>query len=379
MSKSRRAVVAIPVCNEAEWIEKCLIALDQQRYVPPDRVVLLLNNCTDDTAERVRRLAPTLQTPVVMQECVLEGDQANAGHARRLAMQCASEGLQNHDVLLTTDADGRVTPDWLIANMSALEAGAEVICGCAEIDQSDAELIPRHLHEDDARERELCSLLDQISSILDPDPNDPWPRHTEHSGASIAVTVSSWRLVGGIPAVPSSEDRAFIEALRMVDAKIRHDPAAKVIVSGRTEGRAAGGMAETILRRMGKQDDFTDGSLEPAEDRFRRSLLKAQARTLWATKAYDFSKLKEGICLPDETVRRALDSTFFGQAWKILEDSSPLLQRRSVRFVNLSKEIKIASAIRDLAAELQPQLEYQLINSGINREASRKRLIDALH
>jgi GT2 family glycosyltransferase len=379
MSKSRRAVVAIPVCTEAECIEACLTSLDQQRHVALHRVVLLLNNCTDDTAERVRRLTPTLRIPVLMQECILERAEANAGHARRLAMQRAAEGLLDHDVLLTTDADGRVTPDWLATNMSALTAGADVVCGCAEIDPSDARLIPRHLHEDDARERELCSLLDQISSILDPDPNDPWPRHTEHSGASIAVTVSSWRRVGGIPAVASSEDRAFIEALRMVDAKIRHDPAARVIVSGRTKGRAAGGMAETILRRIGMQDEFTDDSLEPAEDRFRRSLLKGQAGTIWTTKSDDLSKLNECLCLPDDTVRRALDSVFFGQAWKTLEDSSPLLQRRKVRFVDLPKEIKIAYIIRDLAAELQPQLENRLMNSEPGFEAPRTTQVDALH
>src|ERR1700710_2246631 len=86
----------------------------------------------------------------------------------------ASKDLLDHDVLLTTEADGRATPGWLAANLTALATGVDVICGCAEIDPCDAELIPKHLHEDDALERELCSRLDEITAILDPDPYDPW-------------------------------------------------------------------------------------------------------------------------------------------------------------------------------------------------------------
>ncbi|RZK75701.1 MAG: glycosyltransferase family 2 protein, partial [Methylobacterium sp.] len=43
-----RAVVAIPVRNEAERIAACLGALDAQTGLPPGSlgVVLFLNNCT---------------------------------------------------------------------------------------------------------------------------------------------------------------------------------------------------------------------------------------------------------------------------------------------------------------------------------------------
>jgi len=38
--------------------------------------------------------------------------------------------------------------------------------------------------------------------------------------------------------------------LRLVDTKIRHAPEVSVSVSGRLKGRAAGGMADMIRRRL---------------------------------------------------------------------------------------------------------------------------------
>ncbi len=118
--------------------------------------------------------------------------------------------------------------------------------------------------EADAQECHYAALLDEIDAHIDPVPFDPLPRHDEHSGASIAVTVAAWARAGGIPDVHSSEDRAFFNALRRIDARVRHLNEAVVTVSGRTEGRAAGGMADTIRRRMVATDAFLDSRLEPA-------------------------------------------------------------------------------------------------------------------
>jgi hypothetical protein len=82
-------------------------------------------------------------------------------------------------------------------------------------------------------------------------------------------------------------DRALIEALRRIDARIRHDPAICVAVSGRITGRAAGGMAETIRRRMVRQDEFTDASLEPAEDAVRRADFRQRTRMVRAGQSVD--------------------------------------------------------------------------------------------
>jgi hypothetical protein len=237
-------------------------------------IVLLLNNCTDDTSSIVRNLVPALSVSVHTFNITLPAELANAGYARRMVMTQAEEFVQDNGVLLTTDADACVDSNWIAFNLLELERGADAVAGRIEIDPAEAGMIPARLHEDDARECTYADLLDRINAEFDPDPFDPWPRHSEHSGASIAVTVSAYRRAGGIPNMPLGEDRAFFSALRRIDARIRHAPEVRVVVSGRTIGRAVGGMADTIRKRMIKPDETIDDRLEPAEDAARRAHLR---------------------------------------------------------------------------------------------------------
>jgi glycosyltransferase involved in cell wall biosynthesis len=179
------AVVAIPVKDEAERIANCLRALSVQSGISRHQIVLLLNNCADDTAAIVRDLASNLPMPVHQIEVALPPEHANAGCARRLAMRAAEDFVAPHGVLLTTDADACVYPNWIAANLLALRQGADAVAGCIEIDPAEAALIPPKLHEDDARECAYAAWLDEIHARLDWDPADPWPRHSEQSGASI--------------------------------------------------------------------------------------------------------------------------------------------------------------------------------------------------
>ena len=335
-------VVAIPARNEAERIGVCLTALNAQSQ-RPDAVVLLLNNCTDRTEHVARSLMPSLsyRLDVVCRE--LPPPSANAGHARRLVMQLAAEQAGSDGVLLTTDADAIVPPDWMERNLRALRLGADIVCGRAVIDPVEAAIIPAHLHEDDARECRLIALLDRLAWSLDPEPHDPPLRHVEASGASLAVKVRAFRRVGGIPDIRSGEDRAFVRALWMMDAKVRHDPAVQVVVSGRVVGRAEGGMADAIRRRMLMQDEFTDDQVEPALDAFCRYCLRYRSRRAWARHS-DVS-LAEDMHLSPDVLRDCLDHRFFGQTWASLEAVSPVLRRQRVRFVDVASEIAVAEAL----------------------------------
>ena len=127
-----------------------------------------------------------------------------------------------------------------------------------------------------------CSTRSQACTSLMP--ADPWPRHQEESGASIAVCAGAYRRAGGMPPAPLAEDRAFFAALRRIDARIRHAPEVSVVVSGRILGRAAGGMADTIRRRLMTPDSWLDPRLEPAADRMRRLALRAARRDAWRTR-----------------------------------------------------------------------------------------------
>ena len=163
----------------------------------------------------------------------------------------------------------------------------------------------------------------------DPDPADRG-LDTEHSGASIAVALSAYRKAGGIPAVPVGEDRAFIEALRRVDARIRHAPEVRVVVSGRIRGRAAGGMADTIRRRLVRSDETLDERLEPARIAAERAWMRGYARQLWSADkpsdhSIDWLSLRSKV--PAAQIRDLLESARFGEAWFQLESRSPALRR----------------------------------------------------
>ncbi len=270
MATDLKTVVAVPVKDEAARIAGCMSALALQRDVAPDAIVLVVNNTTDETAAIIRDLAYSLPVPIEVIEHVFPPEQASAGAARRMAMERAAALLVEDGVLLTTDADGRVPSDWVAANLCHLRRGNDAVAGRAVLDPAEEAAIPERLRQDDALECAYAAALDEIASIVAPIPWDPWPRHTEHSGASIAVTLSAYRAAGGMPAAPIAEDRRFFAALRETGARIRHAPEIEVVVSGRLIGRAEGGMADTIHRRMARADPYLDDTLEPAMDFWHR-------------------------------------------------------------------------------------------------------------
>ena len=317
------AVVAIPVRDEVERIADCLLALEGQDGPAPG-VVLLVNNTTDATVSHAAELIPTLRCPVHVVEHTFSPARANAGNARRLAMDLADELAPTDVPLLTTDADGRVAPGWLAANLRHLERGLDAVFGRAVIDPVEAARIPPALHEADARECAYAALLDEIEALIDPDPDDPWPRHTERSGASIAVSRQAFRAADGVPAVPLGEDRAFHQALRRIDARIVHARDVEVVVSGRILGRADGGMADTIRRRLAVADTMLDDALEPASARVRRVQLRRAARRAFCASA--------------------AATEVFGAAWSVLDSTIP---RQRVAVADLGAQMAVAAAIRD--------------------------------
>jgi GT2 family glycosyltransferase len=352
------AVAAIPARNEEERIEACLSALDGQEGARLDHIVLLVNNSEDGTAAIARGMKLHSATKLWVTECTLPPDQANAGYARALAMKAARKLAGAYGVLLTTDADGLVDPDWLLSNLAILKAGADAVAGWVDLHPLEWGQIPKRLHEDDARECAYDALCDEIHARIDPDPADPWPRHTQHSGASIAVTSTAFSRCGGIPAVSSGEDRAFIAALRRVDARVRHAPEVHVTVSGRTEGRAEGGMADTIRRRLLQQDEFLDERLEPAYACAHRATCRAELRLAFNDSEGDISSVANRLVLKQSVVRDLLRAAYFGMAWEAAEATAPALQRTRVRPTALAYETAIAKSI---LAKLRLRTDNELV------------------
>ena len=330
-------VVAIPAKDEAERIVACLLGLARQTC-RPHAVVVLANNCSDGTPAIASDMATALPYRLHVECNDFPMMHANAGQARRLAMDLSEQRVRPDGVLLTTDADAVAGPDWIERNCKAITGGADAVCGRVVLHPSEAALIPAHLHADDALECRLIALLDRLADRLDPEPADPLPRHTEAAGASLAVTPAAFRRIGGIPALPSGEDRAFVRALARIDARIRHDPSIVVSVSGRIIGRAPGGMADTLRRRMQRQDEYADEQVEPAVDAYRRYDFRSRVRRAWQRQSLP-AELAIDLGIAPHLLDHMLAENYFGSAWACIEAASPFLTRRPVRFGELPRQI----------------------------------------
>jgi hypothetical protein len=154
------------------------------------------------------------------------------------------------------------------------------------------------------------------------------------------------RRVGGMPCLRSGEDRALIGRLRLIDARVRHDPKISVVVSGRIHGRTPGGMADTIRRRIVKQDEFVDDRIEPAWSAFYRIRMKRWFSVLWRQpNGEQLHRLARLLAIAPDVVREAVGAPYFGLAWARIEQASSLLSPRRVRFVDLPRETAIARGI----------------------------------
>jgi cellulose synthase/poly-beta-1,6-N-acetylglucosamine synthase-like glycosyltransferase len=346
-------VVAIPVRDEEERLPACLRALARQRdrlgqAIPPTlvRVVVFANNCTDRSAGLARKLGAGLSLEVRVVEARLPPAGAHAGAARRAAMDLAAAWLaeagDRDGVILTTDADSRVAPNWIAENLAAFAAGAEAVLGRIDLDEEGARL-PEALHRRGELEDTYERLLTELSWLLDPLGHDPWPHHATISGASLGVTRAAYCRVGRLPRVPVGEDKALIALLSRHDARIRHCPTAHVITSGRTHGRAPGGVADALAIRSREPDAFCDEALEPFRVAFARAAWRGRLRRRHGAGRLALDQdwtAKLGIS-PRE-VNDIIQESAFGAVWEAIEDRSPLFARRLLRPAELPEQISIA-------------------------------------
>lgn len=253
----RRIAVALPAKNEVAQLPACLAALDQAAAIYGGSVslVVLANDCTDATAEIARHADVRHARLQLVQLSLLDGAR-HAGWARRLALDAAAATLDaSDDVLLSTDADTCVAPDWIARAVAHLDDGVAAVAGRALTRRDER----RSLGDDAARRLNLLgryyTALDWLRAERSPEPHDAWPRHYYEGGASIALSLGWYRAIGGAPTPSVAEDRALFAAVRAAGGLVRHPLDVRVFTSSRLEGRAPGGMADAFARWISQPDD----------------------------------------------------------------------------------------------------------------------------
>lgn len=255
----RGVCVCVPARDEAVHIPILIDALAEQDLPSPVLVALCVNNSSDGTAKVARAAVARSGGRVTMK--LIEVDfapaLAHAGSARRAAMDLGARWLSADDALLiSTDADCRPPADWVRANLDAAGAGA-IVGGRIELDGA-ADVSPQI-----ARMRRRFDAYWQrvraIEDAIDPVPWDPPPRHGDHTGASLALSVGLYVRAGGVPVIPTGEDRALVEAGVKAGGRLVHPQSVWTRASCRTAGRAAGGMATDMQRWLGEENPLVPG------------------------------------------------------------------------------------------------------------------------
>lgn len=208
--------VAIPAHNEAASLAACLDSVLLATRHPAlggegTEVIVVLDACTDASdriaAERgVRTIAIGAR---------------NVGIARALGARCLLGAGARW--LAFTDADSRVAPDWLAAQLALR---ADVVCGCIEVD--------------DWTERTQEIRLRFLERYTHAD------GHRHIHGANLGVSSHAYRRCGGFQPVVVSEDVALVDALLRCEARIVWSAAPRVVTSARADVRACGGFGDTL-------------------------------------------------------------------------------------------------------------------------------------
>ena len=249
-------VIAVPARDEACRIARTLEALGQQIGETPEscRIIVLANNCTDDTAARACLAARTLAFKVDVIEVDFPPQTAHVGRARGHILSLAAESLAHYPegILATTDADTLVAPDWAQRTRLAL-VSADAVGGRILTLPEERRALPRELRRLQLQDTAYHLLASQLLCRLAPDPFDQWPRHHQHFGASLALRLSAWRQLGAWPEVRCLEDVALIAALTRLDLRVRHCPEVRVWTSARMSERVEVGLSSQLREWKGLQ------------------------------------------------------------------------------------------------------------------------------
>ncbi|BAT61864.1 glycosyl transferase family 2 [Variibacter gotjawalensis] len=238
--------ICVPARDEEQRLPILLNALADQDIDGLIPIAICLNNSVDRSDQMIEeaRIRHRGRLKIHLDRCSFSESLAHAGSARSAAMQLGARTLTFDGVLLTTDADARPPLDWVRENLRAIAAGADIVGGKLELDECEP------LTSASARAQKSWALywrqVREIEDAIDLRPDDPPPRHGDHTGASLALTLDIFRRAGGVPLIPIGEDRALVDAAVMAGGRLVHPLRVWTRVSPRYDGRAAGGMAETM-------------------------------------------------------------------------------------------------------------------------------------
>ncbi|GAB3548897.1 glycosyltransferase family 2 protein [Spirosoma fluminis] len=359
--------VIIPARNEAHHITSTLDALRHQQDADGQplnpaiyEVLLLANNCTDqtyDVALRYQQQHPDFSLHIA--QIKLPAPQANIGTVRRMLMDDAHRRLMSigkpEGIIASTDGDTVVDTYWLHHIMREIANGNDAVGGRILTHRDASNVRLYHL-----RDVMYRTLVAKAEALLDPSAHDPWPRHFQHFGASVAVTCQTYERVGGLPPKPYLEDEAFYWALFRADAKVRHSPNVKVITSARQQGRVEVGFSQQLRYWADMSQSKTSCQLaEPAEAVMIRLHNRQRLRSIWLSRfasssTSSLASVASALQLDADWLRQEVgQALFFGDLWEKVKH-----RMETSGWAQHWQPVPITQAIQDLRVQLSTSPSY---------------------
>ena len=324
------ASVIIPARDESANIAAALDALAAQLDLNDDplapatfEIILLANNCCDDTAKIARNWAAhNSHVALHVVEVSFDETRACVGLARRALMNAACARLQTLPqteaprAICSTDADTRVSPYWIAHTLEEMRLGADAVGGRILLARDASDAQTRRAYLLDTAYRLLGARLE---SCLDPRSANPWPRHFQFFGASMAIRPEIYAALGGLPEVRCLEDMALETELTRRDCFVRHSPNVVALTSARRDGRVETGLSTQLQEWADAPGVWLvpSGAEIAARARLKRGL-RAQFLALEAPT--DLDCIAQALGVAASELRRYLqNATHFGELWQRVE------------------------------------------------------------
>jgi len=209
--------ILIPVHNEQALLADCLdAALIATRHPDlrgePVQVLVMLDSCSDASASIAQAY------PV---QC-LEVQARNVGHARGVgARHLLNQGAR---WIACTDADSRVAPDWLAAQLAL---NVDAVCGTVTVDA-------------------WSEGFDPAAQIRYHQGYEARDGHRHIHGANLGVSASAYVRAGGFEPLACHEDVHLVRELERCGASIAWSHRPQVVTSARLDARARGGFGDFL-------------------------------------------------------------------------------------------------------------------------------------
>lgn len=216
----RRIVVVVPAHDERERLPDCLnsLAVAANRVTVPVQVAVVLDDCTDGTAEIV---------PAAVSALTISA--RNVGAARGAGFRAFARGTGAETWLATTDADSVVPPTWLTNHVDHFHMGAEAVVGTVSVQWREHSRVTQHRY--DTRYRMVGAA---------------GVGHGHVHGANFGVRADKYWQIGGFGPLRLGEDVDLAQRLVRSDVQIAWDTDHPVRTSDRRQSRAPGGFGDYV-------------------------------------------------------------------------------------------------------------------------------------